>query len=65
MGGQDTVSLSCNINYLSPTVGPKLFAEAKCIKSGRSICFFSITVTEESGKIIATAEANGFRREKA
>lgn len=63
MGGQDTVSLSCNINYLNATIGPKLFAEAKCIKSGRSICFFTITVTEESGKVVATMEANGFRRQ--
>ncbi len=59
-----TVTLSSTINYLSPTKGPKLFAEAKCIKSGHNVCFYEVTVTDSSEKIIATLVVNGFKNNK-
>ena len=57
------VSLTSTINFIRPTRGPILYAEAKCIKSGRSIAFFEITVTDGEGGIIASALANGFRKQ--
>lgn len=56
------VSLTSTINFIRPTKGPVIYAEAKCIKSGRSIVFYDITVTDSDGNIIATVAANGFRR---
>lgn len=56
-----TVTLSSTINYLSPSKGPMLFAEARCVKSGRTICFYEVTVTDSSEKIVATLLMNGYR----
>lgn len=54
------VSLSANISYMRPTAGPVLYAEAKCIKDGRRVCFYEVTVTDSLNKIIATITVNGF-----
>lgn len=62
-GNPQTVSLSGTINFMRPTKGPILYAEAKCIKSGKSITFFDIVVTDGLGNIIATVLANGFRKQ--
>lgn len=55
------VSLSANINFLRATTGPVLYAEAKCVKNGRNVCFYDVTVTDSQGRIIATVVSNGFR----
>lgn len=55
------VTLSSSIRFTRPAKGPTLFAEAKCIKDGRSVCFFEVTVTDPEGKIIATGQFSGFR----
>ena len=57
------VSLTSTINFIRPTKGPVIYAEAKCIKSGRSIVFYDITLTDSEGNIIATVAANGFRKQ--
>lgn len=61
-GNPQTVSLSGAINFMRPTKGPILYAEAKCIKNGRSITFFDVVVTDDDGNIIATVLANGYRK---
>lgn len=62
-GNAQTVSLSSTINYVRPTKGPILYAEAKCIKSGKTIAFFEVTVIDGEGNIIASVLANGFRKQ--
>lgn len=62
--GIKTVSLSSSINYLSPTVGPVLYAEVRCNKSGRSVAFYDIAVTDSTGKLVATVAATGFLMSK-
>ncbi len=62
-GNTATVSLTSTINFIRPTKGPILYAEAKCVKSGRSIAFFDVIVTDDLGNIIATVAANGFRKQ--
>ena len=57
------VTLSANVNFTRPTKGPILYAEAKCVKDGRRICFFDVNVTDTDGKLIAAFEMNGFRAE--
>ena len=58
-----TVSLSATINFIRATKGPVLYAEARCIKSGKSIGFFEITVTDDIGNTIAMVLSNGFRKQ--
>jgi acyl-CoA thioesterase len=57
-----TVSLSSSINYLNGTKGPVLYAEAKCLKNGRNVCFFEVTVVDSTGKTVAAVTVNGFRK---
>lgn len=57
-----TVSLNSQINYMSPTKGPVLYAEAKCIKNGRVICIFEITVTDGDGHQVANVLTTGYRK---
>lgn len=58
------VSTTCQINYLSSTKGNVLTAEAKCVKDGRSICFFEIEITDDAGKKIALVTASGMKMNK-
>lgn len=57
-----TVSICANINYLSPAVGKKLIAEAKCTKNGKSVCFGEVLITNDEGRLIATMQGSGFRK---
>lgn len=60
--GADTVTLDSSISYLSPTVGPVLYAEATCRKSGRAAAFYDIAVTDSSGRLVATVKTTGYRK---
>jgi acyl-CoA thioesterase len=60
--GQWTVSVSSTIEYLSASKGPVLYCEAECLKNGRNTCFYEMTVTESTGKIIARVLTNGFKK---
>ena len=61
---ENCVTLSSTMNFMRPTKGPVLYAEAKCVKNGRTIAFFDVTVTEPDGKVIASAQISGFRAAK-
>ena len=63
-GNADTVSLNLNINYLSPASPPALFAEAKCVKSGKTIGFYEVDITDAHGKKVAVVTGSGFRKNK-
>ncbi|MFA6856554.1 MAG: PaaI family thioesterase [Treponema sp.] len=60
--GQWTVSVSSTIEYLNAAKGPVLYCEAKCLKNGRNVCFYEMTVTEENGKAIARVLTSGFKK---
>ena len=61
-GNPRTVSLSVQINYLSLTKGSSLIAEATCIKPGKSICLFAVTVKDDLDNDVAYVTATGFRK---
>ena len=61
--GQWTVSVSSTIEYVNSTKGPLLYCEAKCLKNGRSVCFFEMTVTEPDGKVVAKVLTNGLKKQ--
>jgi len=58
----DSVSLTSSITYLSAARGGTLTAESRCVRSGRSTCHYIITVTDESGRVIASVSTTGFRK---
>ena len=55
------VTLDSSFNFLRATTGPVLFSEAKCVKNGRSVCLFEVSVTDGEGKLIAEGLFKGFR----
>jgi uncharacterized domain 1 len=63
-GTPNTVTLSVQMQFLSPAKGDRLTAEAVCKKSGRTICSFEVTVTDSSGEIIALMVATGIRKNR-
>ena len=56
----DTVSLTSQINYLGQARGDQLFAEARCDKSGRTTCLYTIRVTDQEGRLVAQVATTGF-----
>lgn len=59
---ENTCTLNSNIIFNAPARCEYLYAESEVIKSGKSIATFDVKVTDESGKLIATATMMGFRR---
>ena len=59
-GNEHAVSLSGTINFIRSTKGPILYAEAKCIKNGRTIAFYEVSITDAQGNVIATVLENAF-----
>lgn len=57
-----TVSVSNTIEYLAASRGSRLFATCDADKSGRSLGFYTCTVTDDTGAEIARMSATCFRR---
>ena len=57
-----SVSLTSQITYLSAGTGKKLFAHARCIKSGRTTSSFITDVTAEDGTLAASVTATCFKK---
>ncbi|HNX13874.1 MAG TPA: PaaI family thioesterase [Oscillospiraceae bacterium] len=57
-----TQSLTSQIAFLSVAKGQILFAEATCVKGGKSTCYFIVDVTDELGTKVASVSATGFRK---
>lgn len=60
---ENCVTLNSSINFVRPARGRMLYAEAKCVKDGKNVCFFNVTVTDENDRVVAEAQFNGFRVE--
>lgn len=60
----DTVGIDANIAYMKPAKGKKLIAEAKCIKPGRILSFYEVTVTDELGTDVARFSGKTYTIEK-
>ena len=55
-----SVSLQHDITFLAPARGKMVIAEARCVKSGRSTCFYTVEVTDDLGTRVAHMTVNGF-----
>ena len=59
--GRMVTTVSGNINYLSPAMNcKKLIGESREIKTGSKICVYEVTITDETGKVIAVATMTYF-----
>ena len=58
------VTLNCNIEYLSPGTGKKLFADTEIIKIGKTIAVVKSNVINEENKLIAIATGTYFIKNK-
>ena len=54
------VSLTAQITYLSRAKGKKLIAEARCVKEGRSTCYYVVDVEDDLGNKVAQVTSTGF-----
>ena len=55
-----TVSLSSNITFLSPAFGKRLIAEARCIKEGKTTCYYTVDICDDTGTLVTSCTMNGF-----
>lgn len=62
VGEEPSVSVSNTIEYLGVAKGKRLIACAEADKSGRSLGFYTIDVTDELGTPVARMTATCFRR---
>ena len=62
MGEEPTVAVSNTIEFFSVSKGSRLIATASADKSGRSLGFYTVDVTDDLGKRIAKMMATCFRR---
>lgn len=62
MGETPTVSVSNSIEFMSGCRGTRLIAHADVDKSGRSLGFYTVDITDELGTQVARMTATCFRR---
>ena len=63
-GGRMTVSISSNISFIGPAKGEMLLSTAKCVKSGRSTCFYEVEVVDDLGNKVAIVTFTGFVKDQ-
>lgn len=63
-GGNLTVTMSSNINFIGTCKGDTLYAETHLIKDGKRSCFFEIPITDNMGNLVATVTSNGIHLDK-
>lgn len=54
------VSLTSQITYLGAAKGDRLIAKAQLVKEGRSTCYYTVDVSDDSGYAVAHVTASGF-----
>lgn len=54
-----TVTVSSTISYLTVAKGNVLYAESRVLRDGKRNCFYEISITDESGTLIAVVTTTG------
>ena len=61
--GQTRVAVHSSTNFISPSaISGSLWAEARTIHAGKTLALIEMTVTDESGRIIARGNNTGIAR---
>ncbi len=58
-GGNITVSTVAQISHIASPKGDTLYAESRLLKSGHRTCFYEVTITDNTGALIATVSFCG------
>ena len=56
------VSINASIAFVETVKGSRLIAVARCIKNGRTACYFDVDVTDDLGTVIARVSITGLRK---
>lgn len=56
-----TVSLNANITFLRASKGDKFIATAECVRDGRTTCYYRVSVTDNTGALIAEITTSGYK----
>lgn len=59
----DTVGIDANIFYVKPAKGNRLIAEAKCVKPGRILSFYEVSIRDELGTDVAHFTGKTYTRQ--
>lgn len=59
--GQRTVAADCHIQYLQAARTGRLTARAVALKSGRTLCFYRVDITDGQGTRVASMHCTGCR----
>ena len=59
--GEPFVTADCRVSCINAFHGTEIFAETKCVKYGRNLAFFNVEITEDTGRLLATAQFTMFR----
>ena len=62
--GIPTVSLNANIAFMASAKGEELIATARCVKDGRTTCFYEVDITDEHGNRLVVVTITGFKLDK-
>lgn len=58
------VSLDANITFLRSCKGTKLICEAKCIRDGKTTCYYEMPITDENGTLLTMVHITGYKTGK-
>lgn len=58
--GDPFVTADCRVQCVNTFHGTEIFAETKCVKSGRNLAFYNVEITEDTGRLLATAQFTMF-----
>lgn len=56
-----TVTLSSSVQFLAAPKGRRLIAEARRVREGRIVCFYTVAVTDDLGRHIAEVSITGHK----
>ena len=56
-----TVSLDGSITFLRGCKGTKLICEAKCIRDGKTTCYYEMPITDEDGNLLTMVHITGYK----
>ena len=57
-----TMSISSSIAFVGMAKGERLIAEARCVKNGRTTCYYTVSVTDELMNKVAEVTVTGFNK---
>ncbi len=60
IGGNLTQSLTSQISFHTIAKGDRITAEAKLVRGGRTTCYYNVTITDNTGRHVATAVITGY-----